>query len=84
MDLSALRKFEVVGPDAEILMQTALPRDVRKLAPGQVIYSAMCYETGGMIDDGTLFRMGRDSFRWIGGDEYDGVWLRQLAEQLSL
>ena len=69
MDLSPLRKFEVTGPDAEALLQYALTRDVRKLAVGQVVYSAMCYEHGGMIDDGTLFRLGQDNFRWIGGDD---------------
>lgn len=78
-DLSPLRKFEITGPDAEVLMQFALTRDVRKLAVGQVVYSAMCYEHGGMLDDGTLFRLGADNFRWVGGDEYDGVWLRELA-----
>ncbi len=83
MDLSPLRKFEVTGPDAEALMQYALTRDVRKLAVGQVVYSAMCYEHGGMLDDGTLFRLGANNFRWIGGDEYDGVWLRQLAEKMG-
>ena len=81
MDLSPLRKFEVTGPDAEALMQYAITRNVRKLAVGQVVYSAMCYEHGGMLDDGTLFRLGQNNFRWIGGDEYDGVWLRELAEK---
>ncbi len=84
MDLSALRKFEVFGPDAETLLQTALTRNVRKLAQGQVVYSAICYEHGGMIDDGTLFRLGPDTFRWICGDDYCGVWLRELAEKLGL
>jgi len=84
MDLSPLRKFEVTGPDAEALMQWCLTRDVKKLAVGQVVYSAMCYEHGGMIDDGTLFRLGRDNFRWIGGDEFGGVWLRDQAEKLGL
>jgi aminomethyltransferase len=79
-DLSPLRKFEVTGPDAEALMQYALTRDVRKLGVGQVVYSALCYEHGGMLDDGTLFRLGADNFRWIGGDEYDGTWLRELAQ----
>ena len=83
MDLSPLRKFEVTGPDAESLMQYALTRNVRKLGVGQVVYSAMCYEHGGMIDDGTLFRLGANNFRWIGGDEYDGTWLRQLAEKMG-
>ncbi|GAB5471395.1 MAG: DUF1989 domain-containing protein [Rhodospirillales bacterium] len=84
MDLSALRKFEILGPDAETLLQTALTRNVRKLAEGQVVYSAICYEHGGMIDDGTLFRMGPDSFRWVCGDDYCGIWLRELAEKLGL
>ncbi len=83
-DLSALRKFEVLGPDAEALMQYTLTRDVRKLAVGQVVYSAMCYETGGMLDDGTAFRLGPDNFRWICGDDYCGVWLREQAEKLGL
>ena len=58
MDLSPLRKWEVLGPDAETLMQTTLTRDVRRLAVGQVCYTALCNETGGMIDDGTVFRLG--------------------------
>ncbi len=84
IDLSALRKFEVLGPDAETLMNYTLTRNVRRLAVGQVVYSAMCYETGGMLDDGTLFRLGPDNFRWIGGDDYGGVWLREQAEKQGL
>jgi aminomethyltransferase len=84
MDLSPLRKFEVTGPDAESLLQYTLTRNVRKLAVGQVVYTAMCYEHGGMIDDGTLFRLGDNNFRWIGGDEYSGIWLREQAEKLGL
>jgi aminomethyltransferase len=81
MDLSPLRKFEVTGPDAEALLQYCLTRDMRKLSTGQVIYSAMCYENGGMIDDGTVFRLGQNNFRWIGGDDYSGKWLREQAEK---
>jgi aminomethyltransferase len=84
LDLSPLRKFEVTGPDAEALMQWCLTRDIKKLSVGQVVYSAMCYEHGGMIDDGTVFRLGRDQFRWIGGDDYSGIWLREQAEKLGL
>lgn len=84
MDLSALRKFEITGPDSEALMQYALTRDIKKLGVGQVVYSAMCYQHGGMIDDGTLLRLGKDNFRWICGDDYSGVWLRELAEKLGL
>ncbi len=85
IDLSPLRKYEITGPDAEMLMQTCVTRNVRKLADGQVVYTAMCHPTGGMIDDGTVFRLGRENFRWIGGQlGYSGIWLREQAERLGL
>ena len=84
MDLSPLRKWEVLGPDAEALIQQAVTRDIRRLAVGQVVYTAVCNETGGMIDDATVFRLGQDNFRFIGGDEYDGRVAAELAERLGL
>ncbi len=84
MDLSPLRKWEVLGPDAETLMQRTITRNARKLSVGQVVYTAICNETGGMIDDATVFRLGDDNFRFVGGDEYDGIWLRQIADRLGL
>jgi aminomethyltransferase len=44
----------------------------------------MCHETGGMIDDGTVFRIAATNFRWVGGSDYGGVWLREQAERLGL
>ena len=84
MDLSPLRKYEVLGPDAEALMQLSVTRNVRRLATGQVVYTAMCYEHGGMIDDGTVFRLGPNNFRWIGGNDHSGLWLREQAERRGL
>ena len=84
MDLSPLRKFEITGPDAEALCQYVFTRNMKTLAIGGVVYTAMCYEHGGMIDDGTVFRLGKDNFRWIGGNDYGGEWLREQAEKLEL
>ena len=84
IDLSPLRKYEVTGPDAELLMQTCVTRNIRRLTPGQVVYTAICYENGGMIDDGTVYRLGQDNFRWIGGNDESGIWLREQAEKLGL
>ncbi len=84
MDLSPLRKFEVLGPDAEALLNATVTRNIRKLSHGQVVYSALCNETGGMIDDCTIFRLGDTNFRFVGGDEYDGVWMIEQAQRLGL
>jgi aminomethyltransferase len=84
MDLSPLRKWEVLGPDAETLLQRIVTRNIRKLSVGQVVYTALCNETGGMIDDATVFRLGQDNFRFVGGDEYDGIWMREVADRMGL
>lgn len=84
MDLSPLRKYEVTGPDAEELMQLCVTRNMKKLSVGQVVYTAMCYDHGGMIDDGTVYRLGDMNFRWIGGNDTSGLWLREQAEKRGL
>jgi aminomethyltransferase len=84
MDLSPLRKWEVLGPDAEELLQAIVTRDIRRLSDGQVVYTALCNDTGGMIDDGTVFRLHATNFRFVGGSEYDGIWLREQADRLGL
>ena len=84
MDLSPLRKYEVTGPDAKELMQNCVTRDMEKLSVGQVVYTAMCYEHGGMIDDGTVFRLGDNNFRWVGGNDLSGIWLQEQAKKMQI
>ena len=81
IDLSSLRKFEILGPDAEELMNYTLTRNIKKLSVGQVVYSSMCYENGTMFDDGTLLKLSDHGFRWICGDEYAGQWLKEQAKK---
>ena len=80
-DMSGLRKFDVIGPDAERLLQHAMTRDIARLAVWRGTYSLMCDETGQVIDDGTLFRMATQLFRWCCGSEESGRWLTRLAEE---
>ena len=85
MDLSPLA--QVRGDRAGCRKRScniACTRNIRKLSPGQVVYTAMCYEHGGMIDDGTVYRLDQDNFRWIGGNDVSRLWLREQAEKLGL
>ena len=83
MDLSPLRKFEVTGPDAEALLQYCCTRDIRKLSPGQVVYTAMCY--GERRHDRRRHGVpaGREQFPLDGGDDVSGIWLREQAEKMG-
>ncbi|WP_254796779.1 DUF1989 domain-containing protein [Sulfitobacter albidus] len=83
-DMSGLRKFDVIGPDAEVLLQKALTRNIAKLAQWRGTYALMCDAGGEVIDDGTLFRLAPELFRWCCGSEESGRWLTQLAAQNGL
>lgn len=83
-DLSQLRKIDVTGPDAETLLDRVLTRDLRRLAVGACVYAAACREHGGMFDDGILFRLGPDGFRWTCGAPTAAEWLQQAARDAGL
>ncbi|MEM9477918.1 MAG: DUF1989 domain-containing protein [Pseudomonadota bacterium] len=68
-DMSSLRKYDVVGPDAERVLQQLLTRDLSRLPQWRATYALMCDETGAVVDDGTLFRLGPQLFRWCCGSE---------------
>lgn len=79
-DMSPLRKYDIIGPDAEALLQRAMTRDIARLAVWRGTYALICDETGAVIDDGTLFRMGPDLFRWCCGSEESVRVLQTLSE----
>lgn len=83
-DMSSLRKYDIVGPDSERLLQHSLTRDVAKLAIWRGTYALMCDDTGAVIDDGTLFRLGHDLFRWCCGSEESARNLKDIAASLDL
>jgi aminomethyltransferase len=55
---------DIKGRDAEKLLQRTLVNDVSRLPVGKVIYSSVCNDKGGMVDDLTCLRLGRDHF-WL-------------------
>lgn len=83
MDLSALRKFEITGKDAFSLLQMTFSRDVSKLAVGQSAYGCLLNYHGGIIDDGIVFRLTEQDYRYVGNCDSDEQWLRSVADQLS-
>jgi len=83
-DLSSLRKFDILGPDAEKLLQKVLTRDTTKLSVNRGVYALICDDTGSLIDDGTLFRLSADTFRWCCGSDDSGMHLKAIAESEGL
>jgi aminomethyltransferase len=61
-DVSHMGEFELRGPDAERALQRLTTNDVAALEVGQVQYSLLCYEDGGIVDDLTLYRLAPDHY----------------------
>jgi len=62
-DVSPLYKYLVRGRDAARLLDLIVPRNVLKAEIGQVLYTPWCDHAGKVIDDGTVARLGEDTFR---------------------
>ncbi len=50
-DISHMGRFRFDGPRADQLLDHLLTRRVKDMVPGQVRYSLMCNEEGGILDD---------------------------------
>ncbi|MEL6952424.1 MAG: DUF1989 domain-containing protein [Pseudomonadota bacterium] len=83
-DMSSLRKYDLVGPDAEALLNLAMTKNVAKIAQWRGAYALMCDEQGQVIDDGTLFRLAPHLFRWCCGTEESARHLTTLAQENKL
>jgi aminomethyltransferase len=62
-DMCPMIKYSITGPDAEAFLNRLVTRDVRKLKTNRVTYTMWCDDDGNVIDDGTIFRLGKTRFR---------------------
>jgi aminomethyltransferase len=78
IDVSPLYKYRLTGPDASRLVNRVIARDIHKVAVDQVIYCCWCDEHGKVIDDGTITRLGENTYRWTAA-EPNLRWFHQNA-----
>jgi aminomethyltransferase len=83
IDVSPLFKYLVTGKDAPRLVDRLITRNVAKMTVGQVFYTPWCDEHGKVIDDGTVSRLGEQTFRWTAADP-SLRWFRQNAQGLDV
>ncbi len=62
-DISPMVKYHIEGLGAEAFCNRLTLRNVAKLKPGKVHYTAWCDDEGHVLDDGTLFRLSATRFR---------------------
>jgi aminomethyltransferase len=61
-DVSHMGRFEVRGQHSIACLQELVTNDLEKMTDHQAMYSPMCSETGGIIDDIIVYRLRGDRF----------------------
>jgi aminomethyltransferase len=77
-DVSHMGEVEVEGPGALAFLQLVLSNDVGKVEIGGAQYSCLCDESGGVLDDLFVYRLGGDRFLIVtnaANHEADLAWL---------
>ena len=85
-DVSHMGRFKVRGSNALDCLQILVTNDVSKLKDHQAIYSPMCYENGGIVDDLIIYRIIKDDFLVVvnsSNREKDLQWMLKNCSSLS-
>lgn len=82
-DVSHMAEFWIEGAEALETLDRLLCNDPRRLADGQGMYTPLCNEQGGILDDLVVLRITAERFLVVGNAsrrEVDGAWLREHAQ----
>ena len=82
-DVSHMGELEIRGPESLSLVQKLITNDAAKLDDGQVLYTPMCTETGGIVDDLLVYRFAADRYMLVvnaSNLEKDWEWIHAHSE----
>ncbi|MEX2467465.1 MAG: glycine cleavage system aminomethyltransferase GcvT [Gemmatimonadota bacterium] len=85
-DVSHMGEFFVTGPQALDLVQRISVNDAARMEIGQAQYSAMCDESGGVVDDLLVYRFADRYMLVVNAANLhkDLTWIRSHAEGLDV
>lgn len=78
-DIAHMGRLWFSGPDAVPLLDHILTNDVERMKPGQVRYSLVCREDGGILDDVLIYRFEDECLLVVNGANRDKIvaWIEQ-------
>lgn len=85
-DVSHMGEILIKGPDAKHLVQYLLSNDTEQLTTTKAQYTALCNESGGIIDDLITYMLEEDKYLLVvnaGNTEKDFEWMKQHATEFD-
>ena len=95
-DVSHMGEFHLSGPDSESFLQKMTVNDVGQLYEGRAQYSAMCYDSGGIVDDLLIYKKvngymlvvnatnRKKDYQWLYSNLGKNVYLEDHSDEMSL
>ncbi len=86
-DVSHMGEVDVQGTDALEFVQHLITNDASKLMDGQILYSPMCYPSGGVVDDLLVYRHDAQHFLIVvnaANVDKDFAWMQEQAVGFQL
>ena len=86
-DVSHMGEIEVNGKDAKKFLQFLLSNNVEKMFDGSILYSLMCYETGGVVDDLLAYRFSENHYFFCvnaSNSDKDYDWIARHASSFNV
>ena len=81
-DVSHMGEVTIKGRSAEDFVQKLVTGDVAKLKDRQVLYSLMCYEDGGVVDDLLVYKLSVEEYLLVvnaANTDKDFAWITSMA-----
>ncbi len=79
-DVSHMGRFKIIGSEAKDTIQKLIVNDIYRISKNQAIYSPMCYENGGIVDDVIVYQLTEDEFLLVVNSsniEKDFKWVKR-------
>lgn len=95
-DVSHMGEFIVSGKNAKQFLQNVTINDINALKPGKAQYSALCNESGGILDDLLIYDLSdhymlvvnasniEKNFKWLEKHLLSEVVLKDISENMGL
>ena len=81
-DVSHMGEMDIRGKESKKLLQKLVTNDIEKMLDHSILYTVMCYEDGGVVDDLLVHRFSEDHYFLCvnaANSDKDFQWVRKIA-----
>ncbi len=85
-DISHMGEITVKGKDASVFMDNVFTADISEIGEGEIVYSLILNEKGGIIDDVTVFKFSENEYMTVvnaANTQKDFAWLNYRQKEFQ-